>query len=193
MRSEQGSVRSFSMIKNYMSWEGGVDLIGVLNGADQPNLIVHVARMVYTPVGSAPAGMILLQSDPGAPPKLMGFVSPDPVVGAYFGPNIFAGTPFENAPVLEAQISVSEEAGVITSTVEVAGRKVVCSLSSLGSLEAFNREPGGMTPFSQQVLEAGAGGTSVSVDGVALEFVVPEVGLAGGAGAVSSPAGIYSR
>jgi hypothetical protein len=181
------------MVENYMSWEGGVDLLGLFNGASEPNLIVHVARMVNTPVGSAPAGMILVQSDPGAPPELMGFVSPDPAVGAYFGPKIFAGTPFENAPVLEAQISVSQDCDTLTSIVEVGGRTIVCKLSSLAALESLNRAPGGMTPFSQQVLEAAAGSAEVSIDGQAIEVTVPATGLSGGAGAVSSPAGIYSR
>jgi hypothetical protein len=181
------------MVENYMSWEGGVDLLGIYNGASEPNLIVHVARMVHTPVGSAPAGMILLQPDGAAPPEVMGFVCPDPAVGAYFGPKIFGGTPFESAPVLEASISVSEEGGVLTSTVEVAGKTIVCALSDLGDMESINRDPGGMSPFSQQVLEAPAGSASVTIDGEAVEVAVAPVGLAGGAGAVSSPAGIYSR
>ena len=181
------------MVENYMSWEGGVDLLGMVSGASEPNLIVHVARMVHTPVGSAPAGMILLQPDAGAPPEVMAFVSPDPAVGAYFGPKIFAGTPFENAPVMEAQITISEEGGVLTSTVEVDRKTIVCSLADLGALESINREPGGMSPFSQQVLEAAAGTSTVSVDGELLELVVSAQGLSGGPGAVSSPAGIYSR
>ncbi|MDB2673368.1 hypothetical protein N9Y81_00290 [Akkermansiaceae bacterium] len=180
------------MVENYMSWEGGVDLLGLFNGSSEPNLIVHVARMVHTPVGSAPAGMILVQSDAGSPPELMGFVSSDPVVGAYFGPKIFAGTPFENAPVLDAQISVSQDGDVLTSTVEVGGKTSVCKLSSLAALESITREPGGMTPFEQQVLEAAAGSAEVSIDGEAIDVTVAGTGLSGGAGAVSSPAGIYS-
>jgi len=39
---------------------------------------------------------------PGADgtPILSAFVSEDEEVGHYFGPHIFAGTPFENAPVI---------------------------------------------------------------------------------------------
>lgn len=181
------------MIENYMSWEGGVDLLGLCNGASEPNVIVHVARMVHTPVGSAPAGMILLQTDPNSPPELMGFVSSDPQVGAYFGPKIFAGTPFENAPVLDAAITIAEENGTVTSTVVVGGKTIVCKLSSLGNLAAIDRDPGGMTPFFQQVLEANSQEASVTVDGQLLDLTVPEKGLSGGAGAVFTPAGIYSR
>ena len=62
-------------ITNYMSWVGRVDVAGVHGLSETPNIIVHVARMVHTPAGSAPAGMILIQPDPAAPPTLMGFIS----------------------------------------------------------------------------------------------------------------------
>ena len=60
----------------WMSWEGGVDLVAVTApGLEMPNVIVHVARMVHTPVGSAPAGSVLWQPDPAAAPVVCGFVS----------------------------------------------------------------------------------------------------------------------
>jgi len=50
-----------------MSWEGGVDLVGATSPeAQQPNVIVHVARLVHTPAGSAPAGMLLYHPPPRA-------------------------------------------------------------------------------------------------------------------------------
>lgn len=52
----------------------------------------------------------LAVKDPGFDPLLglpMGFVVQDETIGAYFGPHIFAGTPFESAPVLAAQIEVT--------------------------------------------------------------------------------------
>ena len=137
--------------------------------------------------------MILFQSDSGAPPELMGFVSQDPAVGAYFGLRVFAGTPFEKAPVLNAQISVLQDGDSLTSPVEVGGKTIVCKLSSLGALKSINRPRGGMTLFAQQVLEADAGSVEVSIDGDAIAVTVAEVGPSGGAGALSSPAGIYSR
>ena len=43
-------------ISKWMSWEGGVDLVAVTSpDLQMPNVIVHVARMVHTPVGSAPS------------------------------------------------------------------------------------------------------------------------------------------
>jgi hypothetical protein len=181
------------MIQNYMSWQGGVDLLGTYNGAMDPNLIIHVAEMVHTPVGSAPAGMILLHPDPKSAPEMMGFISPVPAVGAYFGPRIFTGTPFEEAPVLKADLSIKEIDHVLTATLEVEGRTIVCSLSDFGDLEMVNRGPAGMAPFSQQVLEAPARSATVTVDGDALDVTIARQGLSGGPGAVSSPAGIYSR
>lgn len=177
------------MIQNYMSWDRGVDLVGICNGAEQPNVIVHVAKMVHTPVGSAPSGMILFQPDPGAAPEVMGFISSDPAVGAYFGPAIFAGTPFENAPVLEASISVEEKEGSVTSIVEVAGKTIVCVLSELGAVEKIDRAPGGMSPFHQQGLEAAAATAWLEIDGVVIDLVVPPIGITGGPGAVFRPLG----
>ena len=56
-------------MKNWMSWEGGVDLIAKTSAEiEMPNVIVHVARMVHTPVGSAPGGMLFWQPDPAAAP-----------------------------------------------------------------------------------------------------------------------------
>src|SRR5688572_18542458 len=70
--------RAMSKITSWMSWEGGVDLCAATQGGlAMPNVIIHVARMVHTPNGSAPAGMILYQPDPAAPPLVMGFCSPD--------------------------------------------------------------------------------------------------------------------
>ena len=61
------------------------------------------------------------------------------------------------------------------------------------ALESINREPGGMNPFSKQVLEAPAQKAEVTIDGAPIEVIVPSQELGGGAGAVSTPAGIYAR
>lgn len=122
--------------------------MGIFNGATEPNLIVHVARVVSIPVRSAPDGIVLVQPFVVAPPERIGFVCPDPAVEGYFGPKIFAGTPFENAPVLESQITISEKFETPTSTVEVSAKAVVCKLLGLGDLGSIKREPGGMTPFA---------------------------------------------
>ncbi|MES1221336.1 MAG: hypothetical protein ABUT20_37895, partial [Bacteroidota bacterium] len=94
-------------VTKWMSWEGGVDLVAVTSpDLQMPNVIVHLGRMVTTPVGNAASGMIFWQPDPTANPLVMGFVSTDEKVGSYFGPNIFAGTPFEAAPTLQATIEI---------------------------------------------------------------------------------------
>lgn len=95
-------------VTQWMSWEDGVDLVAKTHPElAEPNVIVHVARMVHTPVGSTPAGMVLYQPDPSKVPEIMGFVCEDEKVGAYFGPHIFANTPFENAPILKAKITIA--------------------------------------------------------------------------------------
>ncbi len=48
-------------VKHWMAWEGGVDFCGVTPSAvSQSNVIVHVARMVHTPIGSAPSPSLLV-------------------------------------------------------------------------------------------------------------------------------------
>src|ERR1700712_574809 len=102
-----------SGMQQWMSWEGGVDLVAATApGLPMPNVIVHVARVVHTPIGSAPAGLLFWQPDPAAPPAIMGFICTSVAIGKYFGPSIFAGTPFENAPVLEAAIAIEMDGDV---------------------------------------------------------------------------------
>ncbi len=177
---------------NWMCWEGGVDVVGsTVAGGAQPNVIVHVARMVHTPVGSAPSGMVFYQPDPGQPPVFAGFVSGNVRVGAYFGPHIFAGTPFENVPVLEAQIEVFDAPA--RARVRFGGFDVTSQLDDVGPFALINRAAGQPLPFAQQGLEAAAGRASVTVNGVAVPVHLLPMGIAGGASAVVSPAGIYAR
>jgi len=183
-----------SNINSWMSWECGVDLVAVTQeGLAMPNVIIHVARMVHTPVGSAPAGMVLWQPDPSGAPAVMGFISPDAKVGAYFGPHIFAGTPFEKAPVLTAEISAEYSAGRAASRVKVGGITFEVELTGLTALERINRAPGPMTPFTQDLIEASASAATVRVNGAPVSIILPPVGLGGGAAAVCNPTGIYSR
>lgn len=178
----------------WMSWEGGVDLIAATApGLENPNVIVHVARMVHTPVGSAPAGILFWQPDPAAAPLVCGFVSSDPEVGKYFGPNIFAGTPFEQAPVLEAVISVTSGPDGCSARVEAAGHVFETELSGLAAAEVIQRAPMATAPFVQQGIEAPASRASLKVDGRPVEISIPATGITGGPCAVSAPCGIYSR
>jgi hypothetical protein len=182
-------------VTNWMSWEGGVDLVATtIAGAEQPNVIVHIARMVHTPLGSAASGMVFYQPDPSAAPAFMGFVSTDPQIGAYFGPNIFAGTPFENAPVLEAQIEVfaSLPSGV-GCRVRIPGFEIETTLSALGPLELVERPFGVPLPFVQQGIEAAAAQFRVRINNDTIPVYPLPVGLSGGPCAVWSPTGVYSR
>lgn len=177
-----------------MSWEGGVDVVGLTQtGAAAPNVIVHVARMVHTPVGSAPSGMILWQPDAQSAPVVCGFVSTDAKVGAYFGANIFAGTPFENAPVLDAKIEIRHEGHQASARVETAGHVFEVAFDQLEAAELIQREPSAMAPFYQQGLERVAGSVSLKIDGSAVAISLPPVGISGGPAAVTSPCGVYAR
>jgi hypothetical protein len=181
-------------IQNWMSWEGGVDLIALTSeGIAMPNVIVHVARMVHTPVGSAPSGMIFWQPDPAAPPQAFGFVSTSQEVGGYFGKNIFAGTPFEEAPTLVGTIDISASGSQATARVEVPGFVFETTLAGLGATERIDRAPIATAPFHQQGLEAVAGTATLKVNGLDIPLVIPPVGITGGPCAVFAACGIYSR
>lgn len=178
-------------VTNWMSWVGGVDVAGATDPSlKTPNVIVHVARRVETPIGATSAGLIFVQPDSNAPPVVFGFVCEDVRVGAYFGPKIFAGTPFENASVLQASIEINEPEA--SATVKVNGHTITTQLSGLGVTELIHRAPGPM-PFSQQGVERAASNVEVTLDGVALNVHVPAVGLSGGPGAVVAPCGVYAR
>jgi hypothetical protein len=180
--------------QHWMSWEGGVDLVACTQpGLAMPNVIVHLARLVHTPVGSAPSGIVFYQPDPSAPPVVVGFVSTDPKVGAYFGPKIFAGTPFEQAPVLSAKIEITTGSDFVGATITVGSHTFRTRLSGLGQLELVQRAPAAMTPFTQQGLEATAAKAQLWVNDVEIPLIVPPVGISGGPAAVSAPTGLYAR
>lgn len=189
-----GSYQAPAGAEKWMSWEGGIDVAGMTQpGLPMPNVIVHVAKVVHTPVGSAPSGMIFYQPDPTGAPVVMGFVSTDPTVAAYFGPNIFAGTPFEGAPALDGTIDVTWTADGYRSRTEAGGHVFEVTMAKAAEAAAIDREPAAMTPFRQQGTEAGTGAVTVSVDGEPVALTVLPQGIAGGPGAVWAPCGVYSR
>lgn len=175
-------------LQHWMSWEGGVDLIAKTSAdLEMPNVILHVARMVHTPVGSAPGGMVFWQPDPAAAPLAFGFVSDNAAVAGYFAEHIFKGTPFEGAPWIEGEIIIEISAEDASARVEIPGFVLQSHLSQFAALEAIRREPLPATPFHQQGLEAAAGHACFKVNGEKIEIVVPD------GGAVLAPCGIYAR
>lgn len=181
-------------LENWMSWEGGVDLVALTqDGLQMPNVIVHVARMVHTPVGSAPSGMLFWQPDVSAPPQVFGFVSADAKVGAYFGKHIFAGTPFESAPVIVGDIRICISAEQASTRVEVPGFVFESTLTGFGETKLIQRDPAPMAPFHQQGLEAAAANASLKVNGADVALIIPPVGMTGGPCAVLAACGIYAR
>lgn len=183
-----------STVSKWMSWEGGIDLTAVTSpDLQMPNVIVHLGRMVNTPVGNAPSGMIFWQPDTNAMPLVFGFVGTDAKVGAYFGPNIFAGTPFEAAPVLNASIDIqigekSAYAKCVTGdyTFEV-------EMSEFSEPYLIDRKPSAMPPFHQQGVEIHAKKAILKVNGQAINIIIPPAGISGGPASVVSPNGVYAR
>lgn len=183
-----------SNVTKWMSWEGGIDLVAVTSpDLQMPNVIVHLGRMVNTPAGNAPSGMILWQPDPAAMPSVMGFVSTDPEVGKYFGPNIFAGTPFETAPVLNAKINIQIGAGKATAICETSGYLFEAEMTDFSDPYLIDRKPSAMPPFYQQGVEIHARKVTLKVNGNNIKIIVPPVGITGGPASVVSPNGVYAR
>ena len=183
-----------SNVSKWMSWEGGIDLVAVTApDLQMPNVIVHLGRMVNTPVGNAASGMILWQPDPNAMPAVMGFVSTDAEVGKYFGPNIFADTPFEQAPVLDATIDIQIHADKAVAKLMVAGYTFEVEMSDFSDPYLIDRKPAAMPPFYQQGVEIHAKKVSLKVNGEAVSIIIPPVGITGGPASVVSPNGVYAR
>lgn len=181
-------------VTKWMSWEGGVDVCAVTaEGLQMPNLIIHLGRMVNTPVGNAPSGMILWQPEVNAAPLVMGFVSSDEKTGAYFGPNIFAGTPFEAAPVLIGEIIIEINEDSATASCHTGGYHFEVEFKGLSAPYLIDRQPSTMPPFYQQGVEREAKDVTIKINGEKIDFQLPPMGIAGGPAAVVSPNGVYAR
>ena len=183
-----------SAVSKWMSWEGGIDLVAVTSpDLQMPNVIIHLGRMVNTPVGNAPSGMVLWQPDPNAAPAVMGFVSTNHEVGKYFGPNIFADTPFEQAPVLDGTIAIQIGGSNAVAKLEVNGYVFQVEMSDFSDPYLIDRKPSAMPPFYQQGVEIHAKKVSLKVNGEPVSIIIPPVGITGGPASVVAPNGVYAR
>jgi len=183
-----------SNVSKWMSWEGGIDLTAVTSpDLQMPNVIVHLGRMVNTPAGNAPSGMIFWQPDTNAAPLVFGFVGTDATVGAYFGPNIFAGTPFEAAPVLDATIDIQIGTASAYAKCVTGGYTFEVEMSDFSEPYLIDRQPAAMPPFYQQGVEIHAKKATLKVNGQSINIIIPPVGISGGPASVVSPNGVYAR
>ena len=183
-----------SNVTKWMSWESGIDLVAVTSpDLQMPNVIVHLGSMVNTPVGNAPSGMLFWQPDTNAAPLVFGFVSTDEKVGAYFGPNIFAGTPFEAAPVLNGTIEIEINQTSAKAKCVAGAYTFEVEMSDFSEPYLIDRKPAAMPPFYQQGVEIHARKATLKVNGQAINIIIPPVGISGGPASVVSPNGVYAR
>ncbi len=180
--------------EQWMSWEAGVSLVGVTRaGLRSPDVQVHVARSVHTPVGSAPGGLVWWRPDPDAPPLIAGFVSTDPEVAAFLGPRLFAGTALEHAGALDAALAVVVGATSVTGRIQVGAHLFELELSELSPPSAIHRTPTPAAPYLQQGIEAVARRTRLKVDGAPVDIQPLPRAFDDGPGARWSPCGLYAR
>ena len=180
-------------VTNFMSWIGGVDLFAATPGSPQPNVIIHLARAVTTPMGTAPSGLVFFQPDAAKPPLFAGFVCSDTKLGAYYGPKIFAGTPFEKMPVLKAKIEIIETEKMAMAKLKIAGFVIETQISDFGPLEKIERSMGAPMPFAQQGVEAHARKASLKINGKEVALSALPYSSEMGGSSVWSPGGTYSR
>lgn len=182
--------------QEFMAWMDGVDaMLKPTPDSPLPHVLVHVAREVITPLGSCAAGMLLLNPDLKEVPDLFCFIAEDPEIGGYFGPKIFAGTPFEQAPVFTAAIRVNSTfPGKVVADIHVDALipyDITLEMSNFDPAQYYDR-PGGM-PFRQNVIEAKANTAKFIINGRDVSQPLPPEGIAGGLPACYSPAGLYIR
>ena len=109
------------------------------------------------------------------------------------GKIIFAGTPFEQAPVLNATISIDITADKAISKCIVGDYTFEVEMSDFTGPYLINREPAAMPPFHQQGVEIHARKVSLKINGETINIIVPPVGITGGPACVVSPNGVYAR
>lgn len=177
---------------DFLSWSDGVDaLLKPSDDAPLPHVLVHVARITNTPWGMAPAGMLLINPDMKEMPDFFGFICADEELGKYFGPKIFKGTPFENAPVYKADINIEVNfPGNVTAKIAVANHLCELEMSSFKPAQYYNRDPFPM-PFRQNVIEAAATSATFKWDGKIIGGHLPSTGIGSGLPACYSPSGMY--
>ena len=125
----------------------------------------------------------------------MGFVAENPVVGDYFGPHIFAGTPFEQAPVVQAQPNVMWNDAEAMATINLPNLQIEVRMFQLSAPYKVDRDAGenNHLPFFQQGIEQSAARVEVRINGALQTITVPPVGITGGPAAVVAPCGNYGR
>jgi len=177
---------------DYLSWHDGIDaMLKPTPDAPLPNVLIHTARIVNAPPGVCQAGMILINPDNKPTPDFFGFVTEDPVIGKYYGPRIFKGTPFENAPVVKAKItSVVEYPDRVYTKIKTEKHVIELELTQFEPAKFCDR-PANPFAFHQYVVEAQAKKAIFKFDGKVIPGELPSSGIAGGPAACYAPTGLY--
>ncbi len=177
---------------DFLAWHDGVDaMLKPTPDSPMPNVLVHVGRCVNTPTGICSAGMVLINPENREMPDFFGFIAEDEELGKYYGPKIFKGTPFENAPVHKADFTFDFDFPNKSAVKIVAsGHTIELELSEFDPATYYDRPATGM-PFRQNVIEARAHKAIFKFDGKVIGGELPPEGLAGGLPGCYSPTGIY--
>jgi hypothetical protein len=177
---------------DFLSWHDGVDaMLKPTPDSPLPHVLVHVARLTNTPMGICAGGMLLINPEMKAVPDLFCFIATDEAMGSYYGPKVFKNTPFENAPVMKADIRITVLfPGNVRAHIEVGGHLVELEISDFDPARYYDRAPSPM-PFRQNVIEARAKSATFKFNGQIIGGELPPTGIGEGLAACYSPAGLY--
>ena len=183
------------MANSWMAWLNGLNaVLFTKEGLPQPNIIFHIADAMSTPVGTTRGGMLFYRPEGDEKPRIAAFVAEDERVGRFLGPNLFQGTPFENAPVVKARMRLGfmypKSAMAI---VEAGGDRFELELADFGEAAFAERAPSAEVPYTRSGMEAAAKRAVFKFNGVAVPVVVPPAGPGGSPPVCFAPGGVYRR
>jgi hypothetical protein len=108
-------------LNHWMSWESGMEVTAATTAGGSPSLVLHLARMLHTPIGSARGGMLFWQPDPAGDPLVLCSVTTDSKVGDYCRSHLFPGTLFEEAPPVLGDISIEVHPDDVFARIAIPG------------------------------------------------------------------------
>lgn len=152
-------------LNHWMSWESGIEVTAATTADGAPSLVLHLARMLHTPVGSARGGMLLWQPDPRGAPLALCSVTTDSKVGDYCRSRIFPGTLFENAPPILGDISIEVHPDDVFARIAIPGFIFDLRLSGIATPILSDSPPAPSPPCHQRRIRSDIHRTTLKLNG----------------------------
>jgi len=160
-------------LNHWMSWESGMEVTAA-TAHEAPSLVLHLARMLHTPVGSARGGMLLWQPDPRGAPLALCSVTTDSRVGDYCRSHIFAGTLFGNAPPVLGDISIEVHPDDVFARIDIPGFIFELRLSGIATPALSDSLPTPSSPCHQKAIRSEIHRTTLKLNGRTVDLASAE-------------------